>query len=129
MPLLLFSKFYGSAVSIFNEWKDDLAKPTAEALMDFVQVLKDLGLTAKECARGAELLGILRRHGAKEEKVESFLTQLIALLVAAHVPPDTIAQQVQRMLKLAEEAETPVDQVLDKVESAREEEKRVAAQI
>jgi hypothetical protein len=121
---------HGYAVDTFKKWLQDLEVPTEEAVLEFVDTIRDLGTKPIECAKGIEIRALLLRHGLREDQVEPFLIQLFNQVLAAGIPAVDAAQSVQRMLNLSAMAGgDPIHVILDRADKAREDEVRIAANI
>jgi hypothetical protein len=91
----------GSVTNIVNEWRAALGFPTADGLRELAVTLRRIGITAAQCALGFRIATIMLRLGVKEERFESFISDIYNRCKDIGLSPQNIALHLADLLEFS----------------------------
>jgi hypothetical protein len=120
---------HGTVANIQKQWKFDIGTGNAQAILDLVHALKELGITPAECAEGAQIVLILKETGARATMTKGLLSALTNEVAVKGIPPSTVASTLLQVTELSQKVSVPLPQVPEALENAHIELERTETSI
>jgi predicted nucleic acid-binding Zn-ribbon protein len=112
---------HGTVTNIQEQWKFDIGTANAQAILDLVHALKELGITPAECAEGAQIVTMLNEMGARATTAKGFLSALTDEVAVKAIMPGTVASTLLQVKELSRNFNVPLPQVPEALENAHKE--------
>jgi hypothetical protein len=91
----------GAVTNIVNEWKQAIDIPVADELRELAIALKKIGITPSECAIGCRVSMLMNKSGVRNDRVQSFLSDVYKRSVDLGLTPQNIAFYLRDLLEFS----------------------------
>jgi hypothetical protein len=103
----------GAVTNIVYEWRNSLGPKAAHQLRDFAITLKNIGITASECAVGFRVATTLSRIGVNEDSIETFVLDVYNRCKNIGLTPESISSFVQDLIEFSATNVLPISKISD----------------
>jgi hypothetical protein len=110
----------GAVTNIVDEWRNSLGPKAAHRLRDFATTLKNIGITASECAVGFRVATTLSRIGVNEDSIEPFVLDVYNRCKNIGLTPESISSFVQDLIEFSATNVLPISKVSDYLKEKEE---------
>jgi hypothetical protein len=92
----------GAVTNTINEWKQGSGSTIAEELRELAIALKKVGMSAVQCATGFRVAVMMNRLGIREDKFESFMSDIYSECDRLGVGSRRVASFLEDLLQFSE---------------------------
>ncbi len=92
----------GAVTNVVNKWKQEIGLANAVELRELAVTLKKIGISPAQCATGFRVAMMINRLGVREDKFESFISDIYARCNKLGLAPDKIASFLTELLQFSE---------------------------
>jgi regulator of replication initiation timing len=92
----------GAVTNVVNKWKQEIGLANAVDLRELAVTLKKIGISPAQCATGFRVAMMINRLGVREDKFESFISDIYARCNKLGLAPDKIASFLTELLQFSE---------------------------
>ena len=100
----------GSVTNVINEWKMDIESLGYEAIMELAVELKKEGLTFVKLASMYRRKSCIKKLGASEEQIESFIS-----IISDSQDPQKLIDTTNQIVQLSASRSIPLDKIADHI--------------
>lgn len=119
----------GAVTNIVNEWRRNLGSSRiADELRQLATTLRNVGITASQCALGFRLASIMLRIGVNEEDFESFILNVYNRCKDMGFSPESISSYIRDLVEFSTNG-VPASKIADYLNEKRDEKRRLEEEI
>jgi hypothetical protein len=115
----------GTISIIVDEYKTGLDNFDLDSFRELILEVRKLGMTAADLASFFRLCNFFRCSGAKENEVESFITNINS----GYIPPGKAIELINQVYEISKSESVPPDQLSNYVRGKLEEKQKIDEQI
>jgi hypothetical protein len=119
----------GAVTNIVNEWRQSLGDKAANELRGFATTLKNIGITASECALGFRVATTMSRIGVNEDSIETFALDVYNRCKNIGLSPENISSFIQDLIEFSATNVLPISKISDYLKQKREEKQSLEEEI
>lgn len=92
----------GTASNIWAKFRNKIGHYEADALREFGKQLRQLDMTAENCAVGCRVSKIIEKLGMPEEKIKEFLITIYKISKEMRIYPDTVRDALIQLAQISD---------------------------
>jgi prefoldin subunit 5 len=119
----------GAVTNIVNEWRQSLGFKAANELRGFATTLKNIGITASQCALGFRVATTLSRIGVNEDSIETFALDVYNRCKNIGLSPENISSFIQDLIEFSVTNVLPISKISDYLKQKRDEKQSLEQEI
>ena len=119
----------GAVTNIVNEWRQSLGDKAADELRGFATTLKNIGITASECALGFRVATTMSRIGVNEDSIETFALDVYNRCKNTGLSPENISSFIQDLIEFSATNVLPISKISDYLKQKRDEKQSLEQEI
>jgi predicted nucleic acid-binding Zn-ribbon protein len=119
----------GAVTNIVNEWRQSLGDKAADELRGFATTLKNIGITASECALGFRVATTMSRIGVNEDSIETFALDVYNRCKNTGLSPENISSFIQDLIEFSATNVLPISKISDYLKKKRDEKQSLEQEI
>ena len=117
----------GSVTNIVNEWRQALGFSSADELRDLAVALRNIGITAVQCAVGCRVAMMMNRLGIKEDSIEFFMSDIYHRCKNLELVPENIASYLADLLEFSKTV--PFSKIADYIQQKTDEKEKLEKEV
>jgi hypothetical protein len=118
----------GAVTNIVNEWRRNLGDRIADELRHLATTLRNVGITASQCALGFRLASIMLRIGVNEGDFESFILDVYNRCKDIGFSPESISSYIKDLVQFSTNG-VPASKIADYLNEKSEEKRKLEEEI
>jgi hypothetical protein len=120
----------GTVSSIVNEWKKGLEDSEYESVRELAVQSKKQGISLSDLASHFRLYNIIKKSGANEDQIESFIINCTISGAGVEVlPPEEIIDLVNQLFNISKSESIPLERVPDYIQQKLQQKLKLDEQI
>jgi hypothetical protein len=117
----------GAVTNTVNEWRLVLGFSAADALRELAVTLKKIGITPAQCALGFRIAMTMNRLGVREDKFESFMSDVYNRCNNLGLTPESIAYYMTNLIEFSKTV--PFSQISEFIQQKADEKIKLEEEI
>ena len=106
----------GTVSGIVNDWKKGLEDSEYESVRELAVQSKKQGIALSDLASHFRLYNIIKKSGANEDQIESFISNCISGAGVEVLPPEKIIDLVNQLFNISKSESIPLEQIPDYIQ-------------